>query len=139
MNVFDFNERHEPRADDETERLAYEVIGAAIEVHRQMGPGLSEHLYRRCMERELTLKAIAFRVEVPVPVFYKGESVGETRIDLLIGEKLVVELKAVESLSQVHRSQTLTYLKLTKLQLGLLINFNVEILKDGIRRVINRS
>ena len=137
MDVFDFRRREESRVDDETEALATAVIGAAIEVHKELGPGLPEHSYHLALSHELELRGIPHECEVRVPIVYKGKPVGEGWIDILVAGKLVVELKAVEALSPVHRAQVLTYLRVMKLKLGLLINFNVAILKDGIKRVIN--
>ena len=137
MDIFDFRRREGSRVDDETEALATAVIGAAIEVHKEMGPGLPEHSYHLAMSHEFDLRRIPHQCEVKVPILYKGKPVGEGWIDILVAGRLVVELKAVEALSPVHRAQLLSYLRVTRLQLGLLINFNVLILKDGIKRVIN--
>jgi GxxExxY protein len=139
MDVFDFRRREESRVDEETEALATAVIGAAIEVHKEMGPGLPEHSYQLAMSHELDLRRIPHQCEVKVPILYKGRPVGEGRIDILVGGRLVVELKALELLSPVHKAQLLSYLRVTKLQLGLLINFNVIVLRDGIKRVINTN
>src|SRR6478735_4594739 len=137
MDVFDFHKRGESRVAPEIEDLAHRVIGAAIEVHEELGPGLPEHVYREALHHELQLRGIASLRESPVPIYYKSKLVGEGRIDLLVEGKLIVELKAVESLSATHRDQCISYLKATRLQLALLINFNVQYLKDGLRRVIN--
>ena len=137
MDIFDFRRREESRVDYETEALATAVIGAAIEVHKELGPGLPENSYKLALSHELDLRGIPHECEVRVPIVYKGKPVGEGWIDILVGGKLVVELKAVEALTPVHRAQVLTYLSVTKLKLGLLINFNVAMLKDGIKRVIN--
>jgi GxxExxY protein len=137
MDAFDFRERVNSGADDATEDLAKRVIGAAIEVHRELGPGMPERSYLLAMSRELTLRGIAHRLELEVPIIYKGQEVGFGRIDLLVEERLVVELKAVEQVTPVHKRQCLTYLRLLKLPLGLVINFNVELLRNGINRVIN--
>ena len=136
-SVFDFLTRDEPRADDRTEELARLVIGAAIEVHRHMGPGLPESAYRLALSHELILQGIEHECEFPVDLNYKGLCVGQTRLDMVVGGVLIVELKVVESLAPVHRAQVIAYLQATKLKLGLLINFNVPILKDGVKRVIN--
>jgi GxxExxY protein len=137
MDIFDFRRREESRVDDETEDLATAVIGAAIEVHKELGPGLPENSYKLALSHELDLRGIPHACEVRVPIIYKGKPVGEGWIDILVAGKLVVELKAVEALTPVHRAQVVTYLRVTNLKLGLLINFNVVILKDGIKRVIN--
>lgn len=125
---------HEP--DAEVDALAYRVIGALIEVHKETGPGLSEAMYENAVCIELSRRQIPFKRQVYLPVKYKGEPIGEARIDLLIDEKLIVELKACEELMPVHRAQLITYLQLTGLQLGLLVNFNKPILADGIKRVV---
>ena len=137
MDFFDFRNREESGVDRETEDLAQQVIGAAIEVHRILSPGLPEAAYREALSYELTLRHIAHTCEAPVPVNYKGKLVGEGRLDILVGGRLILELKAVEALSEVHRAQCIAYLGATGLQLALLINFNVMILKDGIRRVVS--
>ena len=118
--------------------LSSDVIGAAIEVHRAVGPGLLESAYLECLCTELDLRGVRFAREVPVEVRYKGRSLDCCyRIDLVVGEKVIVELKAVERLHPIHHAQMLTYLRLKRLQLGLLINFNNATLQQGIRRVIN--
>lgn len=117
------------------EKLTEVVIGAAIEVHRELGPGLLEHAYAKCLCRELELRGVAFEHEKPMPIVYKGlETDCGYRIDLLVDGRVVVELKAVHELVPVHDAQLLTYLKLSGIRVGLLINFNVPVLKDGIRR-----
>jgi len=139
MDIYDFRGRADSRVAKEIEDLAYGVIGAAIEVHRELGPGLSEVHYKKAISRELTLRNIPHAVEQDVDVLYKGVPIGTTRIDLLVSGVLIVELKAVEMLTQVHRAQAMTYLKLMKLQLAILINFNTAILRDGVKRVINTA
>jgi len=115
--------------------LTYEIIGAAIEVHRTLGPGLLESSYRECLCRELSLRNIAFQRERGLPVQYKGIQLGcGYRLDVLVADLVVVEIKAVEALAAIHEAQLLTYLRLGGWKLGLLINFNVVVLKDGIRR-----
>ena len=137
MNVFDFHQRHDVKADPETEGLGTLAIGAAIEVHRHLGPGLPEIAYRKALAHELTLRGVECACEFPVPIIYKGLPVGDGRVDILVARRLVIEIKVVEVLSTVHRAQTIAYLQALKLPLGLLINFNVAILKDGIKRVVN--
>ena len=122
--------------DDRVERLAYDVIGAAIEVHKALGPGLLESVYEEALVVELTERGISFVQQAPVNVTYKGESVGDGRVDLMIDETVVVELKAVEELAPIHTAQVLSYLRASGLRLGLIINFNVPMLRDGIKRVI---
>ena len=137
MDVFDFHGRNERRADDETEALAHEVIGAAIEVHRVLGPGLPEVSYKKARSHGLTHRQIEHECEFPVPIYYKVVLVGEGRVDILVARRLVIEIKVAEVLTAVHKAQTLAYLQALKLQLGLLLNFNVAVMRDGIKRVIN--
>lgn len=117
--------------------LTHEIIGAAIEVHRLLGPGLLESVYQYCLAREFSLRNIPFEQEKPIPVKYKGALVDcGYRLDFLIDNKVVVELKAVDKVDPVHEAQLLTYLRLTGCKIGLLINFNVPILIKGIKRRI---
>lgn len=123
---------------DERDPLTGAVIGAAIEVHRVLGPGLLECVYERCLRRELDLCGVAHRHQVQLPVVYKGEELGAAFImDLVVDERLVIELKTVEKLEPIHTAQLLTYLKLSKHRLGPLINFNVPVLRGGIRRLVH--
>lgn len=122
--------------DENLDQLARSVIGAAIEVHRHLGPGLGEPLYVPAVHIELSLRGIPFQSEVILPVSYKGRPIGNRKMDLLVGERLVVELKSVEMLAPIHSAQLICYLRLTGRQLGLLINFNVPLLKDGVKRVV---
>jgi GxxExxY protein len=120
---------------DAADEWSRKLIGAAIEVHRHLGPGLLEEAYEECLCRELELRGIPFDNQLPVDIEYKGRIIPRAyRIDILVANLVVVELKAVEALAPVHEAQLLTYLRLTKRWLGLLINFNVPVLKDGIRR-----
>lgn len=113
------------------------IIAAAIEVHRHLGPGLLESIYESALARELALRQIPFSRQHDIPVVYKDELImADFRIDLLVADEVIVELKAVETLMPVHESQLLTYLKLAKKRVGLLINFNVPFLRDGIVRRI---
>jgi GxxExxY protein len=121
---------------EEANRIAAAVIGAAIEVHRHLGPGHKESIYKAAMRIELRLRSIPFRCEFPLALAYKGELVGEGQADLIVADLVVVELKAVEQLVPTHVSQTIGYLRLTDLRLGVLINFNVAVLKEGIKRVV---
>jgi GxxExxY protein len=118
--------------------LTGEILGAAIDVHRALGPGLLESAYQACMFRELTLRDIPFRSQVILPVDYKGVHLDcGYRIDLVVSERAIVELKAVDHLAPIHEAQLLTYLRLSKIRVGLLINFNVPLLPRGIiRRVL---
>jgi GxxExxY protein len=121
-----------------TPEPSHSVIGAAIEVHRRMGPGLLESIYRSCLVLELQLRGHAVATEREVPVHYRGRRLEcGFRIDLVVDEKLIVEVKAVRALEPVHSAQVLTYMRLTGLRHGLLINFNVQLLKDGIKRHID--
>ena len=115
--------------------LTGQIIGAAIEVHRELGPGLLESAYQACLAREFSLRNLPFEQEKPLPVEYKGVRIDcGYRLDFIVAGKVVVELKAADVIRPVHEAQLLTYLKLTGCQVGLLINFNVPVLKDGIRR-----
>lgn len=114
------------------------VLGAAIEVHRELGPGLLESVYELALCRELWIRQLSVERQVPVPVRYKGaELEGAIRIDLLIESSVIVEVKAAERLAPIHCAQLLTYLKLTGHTVGLLLNFNAVLLRHGIRRVLN--
>jgi GxxExxY protein len=117
--------------------ISHEIIGAAIEVHRLLGPGLLESAYEECLSKELALRNIHVERQKPVPVVYKDVKLEcGYRIDLLVESRIVVELKSIESLAAIHEAIILTYLRLSGHRLGLLINFNVKVLKDGIRRYI---
>lgn len=120
------------------EELTHSIIEAAIEVHRTLGPGLLESTYQSCLCRELSLRGIAFRKQVELPVTYKGILLDcGYRLDVVIEDTVIVEIKCVETVLPVHEAQLITYLKLSKKRVGLLINFQVELLKDGIiRRVL---
>ena len=121
----------------EFDDLSKRVIGCAIEVHRELGPGLLESAYEQSLAHELTLNGISFRLQVPQPIQFKGISLEcGYRIDLLIEDALIVELKAVEEIKKIHVAQLLTYLRLAEIKVGLLINFNVMKLKDGIQRYV---
>ena len=118
--------------------LSYEIIGCVLEMHKTLGPGLLESAYENALAYELRKKGLDVKQQVPMPFIYKEihQEIG-FRIDLLVENKVLVELKSVENLAPVHYAQTLTYLKLTKLKLGLLINFNNVVLKNGIHRIVN--
>ncbi len=117
--------------------LTEQIIGAAIEVHKHWGPGLYEEIYERSLCHELRLRKVAFESQVNLPLLYKGERVGDDlRLDLIVEGKVVVELKAVKALEPIHEAQLLTYMKLTGCKVGLLINFNVSVLKQGIKRMV---
>ena len=116
--------------------LCGQVIGAAIEVHRALGPGLLESLYSKCLGIELELRNIPFEREVAIPVRYRGVTPTPAyRVDLIVNHELIVEVKSAARLEAVHQAQLLTYLRLAKLRVGFLLNFNNEVLKHGIRRV----
>jgi GxxExxY protein len=120
---------------EEKDPLTEIVIGAAIEVHRIMGPGLLESIYQRCMEEELKLRGCECQPLARVPLRYKGIALGDDLVmDLFFPRRLVVELKAVDKLIPIHEAQLISYLKLSKTHVGLLINFNVPVLVDGLRR-----
>jgi GxxExxY protein len=117
--------------------LTREIIGAAIEVHRELGPGLLESSYQVCMRRELEVRAIPFEYEKPLPVLYKGLHLDcGYRLDLLVAGAVVVEIKSVEALHPIHEAQLLTYLRLGGWSVGLLINFNVPVPIDGVKRKV---
>jgi GxxExxY protein len=122
----------------EVDQIAKRVIGAAIEVHRHLGPGLMESTYHTCLVHELKQCGLVYETEAPVSVCYKGNVITEAyRLDILVEDCLIIELKSVEKLTDKHKAQLLTYLRLMNKRLGLLINFNEIVLKDGIRRIIN--
>jgi GxxExxY protein len=121
--------------DDALNELSFAVIGAALEVHRTLGPGFLEAVYEEALCVELQLRGIPYARQATVTLSYKGRPIGEGRVDLLVGGALIVELKAVEALVPVHIAQVLSYLRATDHRLGLLINFNVPSLKQGIKRV----
>ena len=115
--------------------LTSDVIGCMIEVHRALGPGLLESTYQQCLARELELNNISYKVEHPLPVEYKGVKLDcGYRIDLFIRDKVIVELKSVDAIKDIHKAQLITYMKLARIDTGLLVNFNVELLRDGIKR-----
>jgi len=118
--------------------LTGEVIGAAIEVHKTLGPGLLESTYEECLCREMELRKIPYERQKELPIEYKGLKLDcGYRLDILVAKRLILELKACESLQPIHEAQLLTYLKLTRIKIGLLINFNVPVLKQGIKRIAN--
>lgn len=125
-------------ATSRAESLSHEIIAAAIEVHRQLGPGLLESVYQACLIHELQLRGLEVRHEVPVPITYKGVTLDlGLRLDLLVEDLVIVELKSVQRLEPVHHLQVLTYLRLSGRWLGLLLNFNVALVKHGLRRFLN--
>ncbi len=119
------------------QELTAKIIGAAIEVHRALGPGLLESIYQTCLAHEMTLRGLRFEKEKPLPIEYKGVRLESGyRLDFIVDDKVVVELKAVDSIHDIHKAQLLTYLKLTGCKVGLLLNFNSAVLKDGIERLV---
>ena len=136
MNRRDAEGAEKIEPSEELNRLSHGVIGAAIEVHRVLGPGFLESVYEEALCWELRNRGVPFERQVSVAVDYKGYPVGGGRLDLLVGDAIVVEIKAVEVLLPIHQAQVLSYLKTTGHRLGLLINFNVPVLKDGLKRVI---
>ena len=119
--------------------LTHAIIGAAIEIHRKLGPGLLEAVYEECLAREFSLLGIAYERQKPVPLVYKDLKLEcGYRLDFLVGRRIVVEIKSIDAIAPIHDSVMLTYLRLSETPIGLLINFNVPILKDGIRRYVWR-
>lgn len=119
------------------DELSNVVIGAAVEVHRHLGPGLLEIAYHQCLARELSLRNLNFEMEKAIPLNYKGVNLEcGYRLDFMIEDKLILELKAVEKILPLYEAQMLTYLKLTGRKLGLIMNFNVPVLKEGIKRIV---
>ncbi|MDQ1273807.1 MAG: hypothetical protein QG591_2437 [Planctomycetota bacterium] len=122
----------------EEDKFSKEIIGAAIEVHRYLGPGLLESAYEECLCRELAICGLTFERQKPLAVSYKGLKLDcGYRLDVVVGGLVILELKAVDQIEPIHEAQLLTYLKLSDLKLGILINFNVPLLKDGIKRIVN--
>jgi GxxExxY protein len=126
------------KSEEELNRLSNTVIGCAIEVHQVLGPGLLESAYQQCLAWELRRHGLSVKEQVSVPIRYKELDVPNAyRLDILIEDELIVELKAVDKIEPVHIAQMLTYLKVNGLRLGLLLNFNAEVMKKGIKRVVN--
>lgn len=121
---------------DQTETLVRKTIGCCLAVHRELGPGMSEAVYSKAVGFELTANAIHFEVEKPLPVRYRGQLLCHQRVDLYVEQQLVLEIKAVEQLHPVHIAQAVSYLRLTGAPIALVVNFNVRLLKQGIRRVV---
>ena len=119
-------------------QLSSKIVGAAIEVHKALGPGLLESTYEECLCQELGLQNLHYDRQVALPVSYKGRELDcGYRIDVVVEKSIVVELKAVDTILPIHKAQILTYLKLSNFQLGLLMNFNTPLMRDGIHRVVN--
>ena len=119
------------------QQLTYAIVGAAIEVHRHLGPGLLESAYEECLCRELVLRGLRVERQKPLPLSYKGVKLDcGYRMDLVVEDRVLVEVKAVEALAPIHEAQVLTYLRLAGVRVGLLINFNVSVLKQGLTRLV---
>lgn len=131
--------RIDNQLDEQTEELIRNIIGAAIEVHRELGPGYLEKVYEQAMVLELNRRGISCATQVPVAVYYKGEKIHGQVLDIVVEGKVVLELKSVESLLPIHESQIISYLKSTELSAGILINFKEKLVKNGIRRFVNTN
>ena len=116
--------------------LTYQIIGAAIEVHRALGPGLLENVYENALCVELAERNLQYYQQKPIQVDYKGHDIGNLIVDIMVENRVIVELKSVKQITPLHTAQLIGYLKLTDLRTGLLINFNVETLRDGVRRFV---
>ena len=125
-----------PRLPPEVEAVVFQIIGAAIEVHRHLGPGFLESIYQRAICIELDERGTSFEKKKRIAILYKGRILQGQELDLVVESKVVVEVKAVSQLEEIHASQLVSYLKTTGLRAGLLINFNVPVLKAGIRRIV---
>jgi GxxExxY protein len=125
-----------PEIDADTDALAKQVVDAAIKVHKSLGPGLLESVYETCLAHELVSRRVPIQRQLALPISYDGiELDAALRLDLVVGGRLIVELKSVDALLPIHQSQLMTYLKLSSIRLGLLINFNTRLLRDGIKRI----
>jgi GxxExxY protein len=125
---------------EDLNKITEKIIGCGIEVHKKLGPGLLESVYQQCLAYELKLNNIAFETEVQIPVYYKGMFMDQGfRADFVVEQEIIVEIKAVEYVLPIHEAQVLTYLKLTGKKLGLILNYNVPLLKDGITRLISNE
>ncbi|MFN0245570.1 MAG: GxxExxY protein [Kofleriaceae bacterium] len=124
---------------NEVDVLAHQLIGAAIEVHRALGPGFVESVYQQALAIELSHRDIPFSQQPVEQIYYRHQLVGEHRLDLVVGGKLLVELKAVETINNQHLAQMLSYLRATGFELGLILNFHAAVLREGIRRVVPRT
>ena len=121
---------------DELEKLIHDTIGCCIAVHRALGPGLLEHIYSKAVRLELTAAGISFEQEKRYPVIYRGELLCHQCLDFVVGGEIVVEIKSVEQLAPIHHSQLLSYMRVAKLRAGLLMNFNLAVLQDGLNRKV---
>jgi GxxExxY protein len=122
----------------EYNQLTGKLIAAAIEVHKHLGPGLLESAYEQCLAHEFTLEGLAFERQKPIPIVYKGTQLDcGFRLDFIVEGMVILELKSCDKIEEIHKAQLLTYLKLTGLQVGLIVNFNVPLMRDGIVRLVN--
>jgi GxxExxY protein len=121
---------------DELEAMVHRTIGCCIEVHKVLGPGLTERAYTRAVCLELSVQGISFETEKRYSVFYRDQLICEKRVDLVVEEQLVLEIKSVEQLAPIHRAQLRNYLRISKLRVGMLVNFNVTVLPDGMKRIV---
>ena len=128
--------RVESKLSPELEQLVRDVIGACLAVHRELGPGMSESVYSKAVCIELTTRGFPFELEKSIPIRYRGQLLCHQRLDLFVDGRLVLEIKSVEQIHPVHVAQTVSYLRVTGSEVGLVVNFNVPILKQGIRRVV---
>ena len=118
--------------------LSSNIIGSAIEVHKILGPGLLESAYEECLCHEFNVRGLLYERQKPLPILYKGKKLDcGYRLDLVVEDKIILELKACEKIEPIHKAQLLTYLKISGLNLGLLLNFNVPLMRDGVTRVVN--
>ncbi len=124
------------RLDDETEELIHRVIGCCIRVRRELGPGLLEGIYRRAVGVELRLADLPFQLEKRLPVIYRGVAIHTQRLDVVVGDRLLLELKSVERVTPLHQAQVISYLRVSGLPVALLVNFNVRILPHGLQRIV---
>jgi len=119
-------------------QLSSKIIGAAIEVHKTLGPGLLESAYEECLCHELSIQGLLFEKQKPLSLYYKGKKLDcGYRLDIVVEKEVIIELKSCEKIEPIHKAQLLTYLKLSKLNLGLILNFNVPLMRDGIVRIVN--
>jgi len=116
--------------------ITEQIIGCAIEVHRELGPGLPESVCEAALCMEMQLRGISFRRQCGIPIFYKGQLISERRPDLIVADEIVIEVKSIERIAPVHVAQVLTYLRITSLKVGLILNFNSATMRAGIRRVV---
>ena len=124
------------RLDEKTETLIKNIIGAAIDVHRELGPGYLEKIYEKAMSIELNHRGLSFSVQKTVPIYYKGIEIHDHILDMVVEEKVILEFKSLEKIHPIHEAQILSYLKSSGLSAGLLINFKERLVKDGIRRFV---